>query len=141
MHPTPSPGFPYHAFHSNIRVQGLQAGLKSLNAEGIKPRVLIIDDGWQMTQVDEDYEGAKTTKAKRPGFLGSRDEEFEESEQAVLSAYADALAGGSELMTTMPALADSGAPLPTGPLPVRPLLQTHHSLLCFSCEAASACRL
>jgi hypothetical protein len=83
-----------------------------LNAEGIKPRVLIIDDGWQMTHVDEDYEGAKTTKAKRLGFLGSRGEEFEESEQAVLSAYADALSGGTEMMTTMPALADPGARLP-----------------------------
>ena len=101
----------------------MQAGLRSLHAGGITPRTLIIDDGWQMTQVDEDHEGARKVSKKRPifglsgfrdepdkSFSESRDEEFAESEQAVLAAYADALPGGAELMNTMPALSDPGAP-------------------------------
>lgn len=116
------------AMTASACVQGVQAGLRSLQAGGITPRTLIIDDGWQMTEVDEDYEGAKKVSKKRPIlglslssggadapdkpglFGGSRDEEFEESEQAVLAAYADALPGGAELMNTMPALSDPGAP-------------------------------
>lgn len=36
------------------------------------------------------------------------EDEFDQAEQTVLSSYADALSGGSELMMTMPALADAG---------------------------------
>lgn len=39
-------------------LQGVQAGLQSFIEGGIVPRTLIIDDGWQMTAVDEDYAGA-----------------------------------------------------------------------------------
>lgn len=38
-------------------MQGVSQGLASLHEGGIRPRTLIIDDGWQMTQVDEDYAG------------------------------------------------------------------------------------
>lgn len=38
-------------------MQGVSEGLASLHKGGIRPQTLIIDDGWQMTQVDEDYEG------------------------------------------------------------------------------------
>ena len=42
-------------------LQGVQAGLQSLIEGGILPRTLIIDDGWQMTAVDEDYAGVLPT--------------------------------------------------------------------------------
>lgn len=40
-----------------VLLQGVSQGLSSLHEGGIRPQTLIIDDGWQMTQVDEDYEG------------------------------------------------------------------------------------
>ena len=182
-------------------LQGVADGLESLKQGGIQPRTLIIDDGWQMTEIDEEYEQATTTTEKRtlwlrdrfeewnqhwgtkaqlprppPGdnaengaagtaaaadgapvatdsktangasspqansggkgngqagmkgaknsskspksparigthpLMGSMDEDFAESQQSVLASFADDLAGGSELMMTMPALADAGAP-------------------------------
>lgn len=59
---------------------------------------------------------AITTKALRKMNVSSvsiedLENEFDQAEQTVLSSYADALSGGSELMMTMPALADSGAAL------------------------------
>jgi hypothetical protein len=65
-----------------------------------------------MTEVDEVYRDAQTTTGKRRlkgiSRMGSRGEDFEESEQSVLAAYADDLSGGSEMMMTMPGLADPG---------------------------------
>jgi hypothetical protein len=66
--PTPVPT-PAAAFHSSchppcgchwpqVSASGLQAGLKSLGAGGGPPRLLIIDDGWQRTDVDEEYRPA-----------------------------------------------------------------------------------
>lgn len=57
---------------------------------------------------------AITTKALRKMNVSSvsmedLESEFDQAEQTVLSSYADALSGGSELMMTMPALADAGA--------------------------------
>lgn len=49
-------------------LQGVQAGLQSLIEGGIMPRTLIIDDGWQMTAVDEDYAGVLLPIAARPLF-------------------------------------------------------------------------
>lgn len=40
--------------------------------------------------------------------MADLENEFDQAEQTVLSSYADALSGGSELMMTMPALADAG---------------------------------
>jgi Raffinose synthase or seed imbibition protein Sip1 len=185
-------------------MQGVAEGLASLQAGGIYPRTLIIDDGWQMTEVDEDYAAATTRTHTRglPRWLNLREDwealrsldwddlrhlgsprkpadgsakkldgggkkgdnkggkspgkdgtgapsrgnngtaavgdnsaaggngaaaegaeitknrqvfgsvdrgDFEESQQSVLSSFADNLAGGSELMMTMPALSDAGA--------------------------------
>ena len=185
--------------------QGVTAGLASLRAGGVEPRCLILDDGWQMTENDDDYSRAETKTEqwplKLPGNLqglldrpwlkryrlgggqarktvegtelsersktapstsngavpgsmrksgaapsngtapadaGSQDDaavaraaaqaaamgddarrvgsplaiddqaDFAASQQSALASFADDLAGGSELMTTMPALADSG---------------------------------
>ena len=40
------------AFYSRVSAAGIQAGLKSLAEGGCAPRLLIIDDGWQQTDVD-----------------------------------------------------------------------------------------
>ena len=47
--------------------------------------------------------------------MADLENEFDQAEQTVLSSYADALSGGSELMMTMPALADAGMSV-QGPL-------------------------
>ena len=41
-----------------VSASGLQAGLRSLAAGGAPPKLLIIDDGWQRTDVDEEYRPA-----------------------------------------------------------------------------------
>ena len=46
------------AFYSRVSAAGIQAGLKSLAEGGCAPRLLIIDDGWQQTDVDEQYRAA-----------------------------------------------------------------------------------
>ena len=48
----------WDAFYSRVSAAGIQAGLKSLVAGGAPPKLLIIDDGWQQTDVDEKYRQA-----------------------------------------------------------------------------------
>jgi raffinose synthase len=45
----------WDAFYSTVSARGLTEGLSSLQAGGVNPKLLIIDDGWQMTDVDPDY--------------------------------------------------------------------------------------
>ncbi|MEW5300241.1 MAG: hypothetical protein WDW36_003183 [Sanguina aurantia] len=52
----------WDAFYSTVSARGLHEGLDSLAAGGIPPRFLIIDDGWQSTDVDVAYRKAPTTE-------------------------------------------------------------------------------
>lgn len=45
----------WDAFYSTVSARGLVEGLSSLHAGGIAPKLLIIDDGWQLTDVDPPY--------------------------------------------------------------------------------------
>ncbi|KAI7843001.1 hypothetical protein COHA_003334 [Chlorella ohadii] len=45
----------WDAFYSMVSAAGIAEGLKSLQAGGTPPRLLIIDDGWQVTDVDSPY--------------------------------------------------------------------------------------
>ena len=38
----------WDAFYSTVSAKGIQEGLRSLDQGGIRPRTLIIDDGWQV---------------------------------------------------------------------------------------------
>jgi raffinose synthase len=38
----------WDAFYSTVSAAGLRDGLRSLAAAGLRPRFLIIDDGWQV---------------------------------------------------------------------------------------------
>lgn len=42
----------WDAFYSHVSACGVKQGLETLNAGGVPPRNLIIDDGWQRTDVD-----------------------------------------------------------------------------------------
>ncbi|PSC71477.1 raffinose synthase [Micractinium conductrix] len=48
----------WDAFYSKVSAAGLSAGLSSLAAGGAPPRFLIIDDGWQRTDVDKEFRAA-----------------------------------------------------------------------------------
>lgn len=50
----------WDAFYSTVSAQGLRQGLESLHNNGIRPGFLIIDDGWQMTDVDRDSPYSKS---------------------------------------------------------------------------------
>lgn len=86
--------------------------MRSLQAGGVQPRTLIIDDGWQSVEVDEVFKESITTRALRRMRMPATetmDEEFDESEISVLAAYADMYASSRDLANTMPALSDTGA--------------------------------
>jgi hypothetical protein len=38
----------WDAFYHDVSAQGIAAGLQSFNDAGVKPRWIIIDDGWQV---------------------------------------------------------------------------------------------
>jgi len=42
----------WDAFYSKVSAKGIREGLTSLNNGGVPPRLLVIDDGWQQTDVD-----------------------------------------------------------------------------------------
>lgn len=48
----------WDAFYSRVSAAGIQAGLTSLAEGGVPPKLVIIDDGWQRTDVDERYRTA-----------------------------------------------------------------------------------
>ena len=52
----------WDAFYSTVSARGLTEGLSSLQAGGVNPKLLIIDDGWQMTDVDPDYNAPMTVQ-------------------------------------------------------------------------------
>jgi Raffinose synthase or seed imbibition protein Sip1 len=43
---------------------GIVQGLTSLEAAGVPPRLLIIDDGWQLTVADQDDQAAAASQAQ-----------------------------------------------------------------------------
>ncbi|WIA40450.1 hypothetical protein OEZ86_013807 [Tetradesmus obliquus] len=52
----------WDAFYSTVSARGLVEGLGSLAAGGLSPQLLIIDDGWQLTDVDPPYGKAPTAQ-------------------------------------------------------------------------------
>jgi len=44
----------WDAFYSQVSAKGIREGLQSLRKGGVTPRLLVIDDGWQQTEVDEE---------------------------------------------------------------------------------------
>lgn len=56
----------WDAFYSRVSAAGIQEGLRSLAEGGAPPKLCIIDDGWQQTDVDPLYRqaGAKAAAEK-----------------------------------------------------------------------------
>lgn len=78
---------------------GLQEGLRALHRGGIRPGMLIIDDGWQCTDVDK---ALRDPSARKPPVLpGGPDntaiDEFYDAELEMLRMGAKDIPGGSSL--------------------------------------------
>ena len=68
---------------------GLHEGLGSLVGAGVPPRFLIIDDGWQCTDVDRRFRQPPTTRTvPRLSEIGEASDEFFDAELEVLSSAA-----------------------------------------------------
>jgi Raffinose synthase or seed imbibition protein Sip1 len=79
----------WDAFYSKVSAAGIQKGLKSLVEGGTPARWLIIDDGWQQTDVDQTYRAkpaAPGTQARGTGAV---------SDAGQNTSAADGLALGS----------------------------------------------
>lgn len=78
----------WDAFYSRVSAAGVEAGLQSLVAGGAPPRFLIIDDGWQRTDVDPQYREAAAAGSLHSASAqgaGSAAQEVEEAAAAMLS--------------------------------------------------------
>lgn len=47
----------WDAFYSSVSAQGLADAVVSLTAGGVPPKLVIIDDGWQVTDLDAEFKG------------------------------------------------------------------------------------
>ncbi|GLI71623.1 hypothetical protein VaNZ11_016892 [Volvox africanus] len=106
----------WDAFYSTVSARGLAQGLSSLEDGGISPQLLIIDDGWQMTDVDPPMR--KTPAAELADKLhvegeprrlleATQDDFFYES-QEVMAETAAQMRPGTSAGTVMPTLANLG---------------------------------
>lgn len=74
----------WDAFYSKVSASGIQEGLKSFTDGGVCPKFLIIDDGWQQTDVDEPY------RSSARGHVVTEDEiEVEEAANELFSGPGD----------------------------------------------------
>ena len=79
---------------------GLVEGLSSLQKGGIKPRLLIIDDGWQCTDVDRELRDP--SKTQLPMEMNKSDaylSEYSSAELEMLRMAARGISTGSSLGT------------------------------------------
>ena len=79
---------------------GLYQGLKSLADGGIPPRLLIIDDGWQCTDVDANLRQTTSQRLRLAESMPELDEtegEFIEAELEMLQMSARYIPAGSNL--------------------------------------------
>ncbi|KAJ9514794.1 hypothetical protein QJQ45_028464, partial [Haematococcus lacustris] len=111
----------WDAFYSTVSAKGIQEGLSSLVSGGITPRTLIIDDGWQMTDVDPPSDQAPAVTpsdlAQRLTWLPEEErqlladtqDEFIRESREVLADTAARLSPGTSAGTSMPSLAGLGS--------------------------------
>ena len=97
----------WDAFYSRVCASGVLQGVASLAEGGAPPRLLILDDGWQMTDVDEQYRyrngsppapapadaGPAATPEARRGPSSQLELQVGAAEHAVEAAAAEMLAG------------------------------------------------
>ncbi|GIM11600.1 hypothetical protein Vretimale_15098 [Volvox reticuliferus] len=106
----------WDAFYSTVSARGLAQGLSSLEDGGISPQLLIIDDGWQMTDVDPpmrktpaaDLADKLHVEGEPRRLLEATQDEFFYESQEVMAETAAQLRPGTSAGTVMPTLANLG---------------------------------
>jgi len=85
----------WDAFYSTVSAKGIAEGLNALKDGGFPPKLLIIDDGWQMTGLDKELTSAPTASLRLP--------KQEETEAECKQAEEEALAEATSCITTQTA--------------------------------------
>eukprot|EP00983_Pelagomonas_calceolata_P095736 1158046-Pelagomonas_calceolata.AAC.8 len=95
-----------------------QEGLSSLSSGGVTPGLLIIDDGWQSTDVDPPFQKGALSPTKlaqllhlpesEQALLRKTEEDFYSESMEVLAEYAAKLPPGSSASSSMPVLSNLG---------------------------------
>jgi raffinose synthase len=106
----------WDAFYSTVSARGLAEGLASLAAGGVRARTLIVDDGWQMTEVDaEDAKPATQRVAEKlhapeeaSALLEATSEDYFSGKARALREAADQLSLDQEVRNMMPTVANVG---------------------------------
>lgn len=104
----------WDAFYSSVSARGIQEGLASLKAGGINPGFLIIDDGWQLTDVDPPYGRPPTSQLAdkmnlpKREYLDTTEDDFFQQTENVLSEAAKNIPDGSSAGSVMRPLANVG---------------------------------
>lgn len=107
----------WDAFYSTVSARGLAEGLSSLHSGGVYPRMLIIDDGWQLTDVDAGpYSRALTSqvaeKMKVQGttkeFLETTEDDYYNESARLLAQAAKRMDIDQEIANVMPTVANVG---------------------------------
>ena len=83
-----------------LGIAGLHQGLQALNDGGIHPKLLIIDDGWQSTDLDSELreDVSKKLRLSEPNAeLDETQGEFIEAELEMLQMSARNIPAGSTL--------------------------------------------
>jgi raffinose synthase len=99
-----------------VSARGLAEGLASLAAGGVRARTLIVDDGWQMTEVDaEDAKPATQRVAERlhapeeaAALLEATSEDYFSGKARALREAADQLSLDQEVRNMMPVVSAVG---------------------------------
>eukprot|EP00200_Dunaliella_tertiolecta_P005843 CAMPEP_0202343484 /NCGR_PEP_ID=MMETSP1126-20121109/3581_1 /ASSEMBLY_ACC=CAM_ASM_000457 /TAXON_ID=3047 /ORGANISM="Dunaliella tertiolecta, Strain CCMP1320" /LENGTH=1166 /DNA_ID=CAMNT_0048934551 /DNA_START=372 /DNA_END=3872 /DNA_ORIENTATION=- len=108
----------WDAFYSTVSAKGIQEGLSSLSSGGVTPGLLIIDDGWQSTDVDPPFQKGALSPTKlaqllhlpesEQALLRKTEEDFYSESMEVLAEYAAKLPPGSSASSSMPVLSNLG---------------------------------
>ena len=99
----------WDAFYSSVSAQGLMEGVQSLKAGGAPPKLVIIDDGWQSTDLDPQFKGWQdpgaailaSAKEKMRSLSGSVDDGLETEQAAKDIARELYIEGESEMISAV----------------------------------------
>ncbi|KAK9820373.1 hypothetical protein WJX72_009606 [[Myrmecia] bisecta] len=96
----------WDAFYSRVSARGLHQGLSSLVEGGAPPRFLIIDDGWQCTNVDKDLREPPTSKIMpKTAVTEDTSDEYLDAEMDMLYMGAQGIPPSSSAGVLLEALA------------------------------------
>jgi hypothetical protein len=106
------------SFYSAVSASGLADAVQSLSSGGVPPRWVVIDDGWQCTEVDEPYRNIPTEqlkqqllkeKAEKTGDVSLR-EAYLEGEMEALGQAAKEIPAGTAMGAYLQEIRASGPP-------------------------------